>query len=200
MTTGTGNGSSTNEPGFLIQLGETLQGAIVGVLDGTSTIFRSVVGTFKDSVVFAIRSTKEVSDEAGGAVTSSIKKTIEETRNISCEGTKVTFGFLGEVGRNFKTSTIGTIEGTHEVSVKAANTFGKTVVDLSQCAYDVSAKVGNIAKTAALNTIRGTAEIGEELFGKIKSGALGVINIEGLRLGKKKVTTVSPSPEEVQSN
>ena len=155
MTKGNGNGSNVkNEQGSLPQIGETLQTAIVGVLDGTSTIFRSVLGTFKDSTVFAIRSTKEVSDE---------------------------------VGKSLKSRILGTIEGTHEVSTKAANTFGKTVVDLTQCTYNTGARIGDIAKTAALNTIRGTAEVTEELFGKIKSGVGGVINLESIRLGKKKI-------------
>ncbi len=179
--------STKQETGFLIQAGETLQTAIVGVLDGSSTIFRSILGTFKDSTVFAIRSTKEVSNEIGGVVTDSIKKTIDETKNISIEGTKVGFGFINEVGKNLKSSTLNTIEGTQEVSVKAANTLGKTLVDLSQCTYDTSAKIGNIAKGAAINTIRGTSEIGEELFGKIKSSVGGVINIEKFKLGKKKI-------------
>ena len=179
--------NTNNEPGFAVQIGETLQGAIISVLDGSSTIFRSVLGTFKDSAVFAIRSKKEVSNEFGSAVTDSIKKTIGETKEISIESTKVGFGFVNEIGKNLKSSTLGTIEGTHEVSTKAANTFGRTIVDLSQCAYDTGAKIGNIAKSTALNTIRGTSEISEELFGKIKSGVGGVINLENLRFRKKKV-------------
>ncbi|MBI3589777.1 MAG: hypothetical protein HY094_00140 [Candidatus Melainabacteria bacterium] len=159
------NGKTLNETGFLLQAGETLQTAIVGVLDGSSTIFRSIFGTLKDSAVFAIRSTKEVTDE---------------------------------MGRSVKSSTLGTIEGTHEVSVKAANTLGKAIVDLSQCAYNTGAKVGDIAKTAALNTIRGTAEIGEELFGKIKSSVGGVINLEKVRLGKKKI--VNGPGENIENN
>ena len=152
-----------NEPGSLLQIGETLQTVIVGVLDGTSTIFRSVLGTFKDSAVFAIRSTKEVSDE---------------------------------IGKSLKSSILGTIEGTHEVSTKAANTFGKTLVDLSQCTYNTGAKVGNITKAAALNTIQGTAEITEELFGKIKSGVGSVINLDRIRLDKKKVINGPSEPVE----
>lgn len=142
------------EIGTLLQVGETLQTAIVSVLDGTSTIFRSVVGTFKDSSVFAIRAGKEVCDE---------------------------------FGKSLKGVTLGTIEGTHEVSIKAANTLGKTVVDLAQCTYDVSSKVGGITKNAALNTIRGTAEISNELLGKLRSGMGGVIPLDRIRFGKKKV-------------
>lgn len=142
------------EAGFLLQIGETLQTAIISVLDGSSTILRSVIGTFKDSAVFAVRSTREVTDE---------------------------------VGKSLKSSTLNTIEGSHEVTVKAANTFGKTLVDLSQCLYDTGSKVGTIAKSAALNTIRGTAEVGEELFGKIKSGVGGVIPLDRIRFGRKKI-------------
>lgn len=185
-------GNPANETGFLLQIGEILQSAIVGALDGSSTIFRSIVGTFKDSTVFAIRSLKEVSDEAGGAVTSSVKKTIEETRNISAQGTKVTFGFINEVGQNLKSTTLGTIDGTREVSVKAAKTLGETIVDLSQCTYDVGARVGNIAKNAALNTICGTAEVSNELLGKIKSGVSGVISLDKIRVGKKDIVVNAP--------
>ncbi len=142
------------EAGFLLQFGEIIQTAIVSVLDGSSTVFRSVIGTVKDSAIFVVRSTKEVTDE---------------------------------VGKNFKSSTLNTIEGSHEVTVKAANTFGKTLVDLSQCLYDTGSKVGTIAKSAALNTIRGTAEVGEELFGKIKSGVGGVIPLDRIRFGRKKI-------------
>ena len=155
--------SEKSDSGHLLQIGETLQTAIVGVLDGSSTIFRSVLGTFKDSTVFAIRSLREVSDEAG---------------------------------KSIKSSTLGTIEGTHEVSVKALSAIGKTLVDLSQCAYDTSAKVGSIAKNACLNTIRGTAEVSEELFGKIKSGALKVIPFD--RFSKKKI--VGGPSENVENN
>ena len=160
----TKSNGTTNETGFLLQIGETLQTAIVGVLDGTSTIFRSVLGTFKDSAVFTVRSVKEVSDE---------------------------------IGKSVKSSTLGTIEGTHEISTKAAHALGKTIVDLSQCTYDTGAKVGNIAKSAALNTIRGTAEIGNELFGKIKSGVGGVINIDTIKFGKKKIVN---APSETTEN
>lgn len=153
-----------NEMGTLLQVGETLQTAIVCVLDGTSTIFRSVVGTFKDSSVFAIRAGKEVSDE---------------------------------FGKSLKGATLGTIEGTHEVSVKAANTLGRTVVDLAQCTYDVSSKVGSITKNAALNTIRGTAEISNELVGKIRSGVGGVIPLDRIRFGKKKVVN---APSEIDDD
>ena len=159
------NGKSINETGFLVQMGETLQTAIVGVLDGSSTIFRSILGTFKDSAVFAIRSAREVSDEAG---------------------------------KSLKSCTLGTIEGTHEVSVKAANALGKTVVDLSQCTYDTGAKVGGIAKNAALNSIRGVSEVGEELFGKIRSGVGSVIPFERIRLGKKKI--VNAQAENLENN
>lgn len=190
------NGNTKIESGFLIQLGETLQTAIVGVLDGTSTVFRSVLGTFKDSTVFAIRSGREVTGELSSAVTDSIKRTIEETRSISIEGTKVTFGFVNELGKNLKTTTLNTIESSHEVSTKAAGTFGKTLVDLSECAYETGAKIGTITKTAALNTIRGASEVGEELFGKIKSGVGGVINIDRLRLGKRKVVNGPIEPIE----
>ena len=158
------NGKTTNETGFLLQLGETLQTAIVGVLDGSSTIFRSVLGTFKDSAVFTIRSGREVCDE---------------------------------LGKSLKSTTLGTIEGTHEVSVKAANIFGKTIVDLSQCTYDTGAKVGNIIKASALNTIRGAAEVSNELVGKIKSGVGGVINLDKVRFGKKKIVN---APNEVENN
>lgn len=187
--------SSSNEikhegsrSGFLLQIGETVQTAIVSVLDGSSTIFRSIIGTFKDSTVFVVRSTKEVSDEVGNALSSSIKNTIEVAKNVSTEGTKVTFGFVNNVGENLKSSTLNTIEGSHEITTKAANTFGKTLVDLSQCTYDTGSKIGTVAKSAALNTIRGVAEVGEELFGKIKSGALGVIPLDKFRFTKKKPT------------
>ena len=154
----------SNEQGSLLQIGETLQSVIVGILDGSSTIFRSVLGTFKDSAVFAIRSAKEVSDEAG---------------------------------KSIKSSTLGTIEGTNEITVKAANALGKIVVDLSQCTYDTGGKVGKIAKSAALNTIRGTAEVAEELCGKIKSGVGGVINLDRVRFGKKKIVN---APGEIENN
>ena len=147
-----------DEQGSLMQMGETLQTAIVSVLDGTSTIFRSVLGTIKDSTIFAIRSTKEVSDEFGS---------------------------------NLKSSTLNTIDGSREVSVKAVSTFGKTLVDLSQCAYDTGAKVGNITKTAALSAIRGSSEVVEELFGKIKSGVGSVIPMDKLRFGRKKIVNSS---------
>ena len=154
-----------DEQGSLLQMGETLQTAIVSVLDGTSTIFRSVFGTFKDSAIFAIRSTKEVSDEFGS---------------------------------NLKSSTLNTIDGSREISVKAAITFGKTLVDLSQCAYDTSTKVGSIAKEAALNTIRGSSEVVEELCGKIKSGVGGVIPMDRIRFGRKKI--VNSSIEDLENN
>ena len=191
---------TTNEQGFVLQLGETLQTAIVGVLDGSSTIFRSIIGTLKDSTVFTIRSSKEVSDELGGALSSTLKNTIEETRSITAEGTKVTFSFVNEVGKNLKDTTLGALEGGHEVSVKAANTTGKTIVDLTQCGYDVSAKVGNIAKTAAINSIRGAAEVGEELFGKIKTGVGGVINFDNIRFGKKKTTASTTIDQQLENN
>lgn len=181
-----------HEGGSLVQIGETIQNVIVGVLDSSSTVFRSIVGTFKDSFVFTIKSCKEISDEAGAAIVTSIKNTIEETKNISQEGTRTAFGLANEIGKNLKSSTIGTIEGTHEVSVKAANTFGSALTDLTQCAYDTGTKIGNIAKNASLSVIRGTAEIGEELFGKIRSGVNGVISLEKIRFGKK---AVQPSPK-----
>lgn len=172
MTKGNGKSSKNGnidlksekaETGPLLQMGETIQQAIVSILDGSSTIFRSVFGTFKDSTVFAIRSTREVSDE---------------------------------FGKSLKGCILGTIEGTHEVSTKAASSFGKTFVDLSQCAYDTGSKVGNVAKSAALNTIRGSAEVLEELFGKIKSGAFGVIPLEKFKLGKKTEVIQSTDTDE----
>lgn len=187
-----------NEQGTAIQIGETLQQAIVGVMDGSSTIFRSVIGAAKDSAIFAIRSGKEVTHEAADAVFSTLKKGIEETRDISIEGTKVAFGFINELGKNLKSSTIGTIDGVHEVCIKSAETAGKTAVDLTQNAYNVGEKVGGIAKSASINTINGTAEVSNELFGKIKSGVNGVINIEGIRFGKKK-SSINP-PEVIENN
>ena len=192
------NLKSTCDSGFVVQIGETLQTVIVGVLDGSSTIFRAVIGTFKDSTIFAIKSTKEVSDEVNSAITDSVKKTIEETKNISSESTKLTFGFLFDVGKNLKTTTLESIDGAHEVSTKAANTFGKTLVDLSQCVYDTGAKIGSIAKTGALNAIKGSSEVAEELFGKIKSGVGGVIKMEAFKSSKKKI--VNAPPDNIENN
>lgn len=199
MTDETKEINEINEQGSAIQIGETLQQAIVGVLDGSSNIFRSAIGTVKDSAIFAIRSGKEVTHEAADAVFSTLKKGIEETRNISIEGTKVAFGFANEFGKNLKSSIIGTIEGSHEVCVKTAETAGKTVVDLTQNTYNVGEKVGNLAKSASINTIHGTAEVSNELFGKIKSGVNGVINIEGIKFGRKKSSIIQP-PEIIENN
>lgn len=191
------NNLNSDEQGSAVQIGETIQHAIVGVMDGSSTIFRSVIGTIKDSSIFAIRSGKEVTHEAADAIFSTIKKGIEETKNISIEGTKVAFGFANELGKNLKSSIIGTVEGSHEVCVKTAETAGKTVVDLTQNAYNVGGKVGTIAKSASINTINGTAEVSNELFGKIKSGVNGVINIDSIKLGRKKMT---PPPDVIENN
>ncbi len=189
-----------NEQGSAVQLGETIQQAIVGVMDGSSTIFRSVIGAMKDSAIFAIRSGKEVTHEATDAVFSTLKKGVDESKNVSVEGTRMIFGFINEVGKNFKNTTLGTIDGVHEVCVKSAETAGKTVVDLTQNAYNVGEKVGTIAKSASINTIHGTAEVSNELFGKIKSGVNGVINIDGIRFGKKKTVVTPPSPETIENN
>jgi|GEM_PF-2357750 len=181
------NNDLNQDQGSAVQIGETIQHAMVGVMDGSSTIFRSMIGTIKDSSIFAIRSGKEVTHEAADAIFSTLKKGIEETRNVSIESTKVAFAFANELGRNLKSSIIGTVEGSHEVCVKTADTAGKTVVDLTQNAYNVGEKVGTIAKSASINTIHGTAEVSNELFGKIKSGVNGVINIENIKFGRKKV-------------
>ena len=121
------NGSNLNESGFLLQLGETLQTAIVGVLDGSSTIFRSVLGTVKDSAVFAIRSSKEVSDELGKSVKSSTLGTIEGTHEISVKSAH-TFGKIvvdlsqctydtgAKVGNIAKSAALNSIRGTAEVT------------------------------------------------------------------------------------
>ena len=121
------NVSTVNESGFLLQLGETLQTAIVGVLDGSSTIFRSVLGTFKDSAIFAIRSTKEVSDELGQSVKSSTLGTLEGTHEISVKSAH-TFGKIvvdlsqctydtgAKVGNITKNAALNSIRGTAEVA------------------------------------------------------------------------------------
>lgn len=121
------NGNNLNESGFLLQLGETLQTAIVGVLDGSSTIFRSVLGTFKDSAVFAIRSTKEVSDELGNSVKSSALGTIEGTHEISVKSahtagkmvvdlSQCTYDTGVKVGNIAKSAALNSIRGTAEVA------------------------------------------------------------------------------------
>ena len=127
------NSSQTSETGFLLQIGETLQTAIVGILDGSSTIFRSVFGTFKDSTVFAIRSTKEVSDEFGKSLKSSALGTIEGTYEVSVKAANVfgrtvvdlsqcVYDTSAKVGNITKSLALNTIRGTAEVGQEL---FGK---------------------------------------------------------------------------
>ena len=127
------NGNMKNESGFLIQIGETLQTAIVGILDGSSTIFRTVLGTFKDSLVFTIRSTKEVSDELGKSVKSSTLGTIEGTHEVSTKAAQTigktivdlsqcTYDTGAKVGNIAKAAALNTIKGTSEVTEEL---FGK---------------------------------------------------------------------------
>ena len=117
----------SNEQGSLLQIGETLQSVIVGILDGSSTIFRSVLGTFKDSAVFAIRSAKEVSDEAGKSIKSSTLGTIEGTNEITVKAanalgkivvdlSQCTYDTGGKVGKIAKSAALNTIRGTAEVA------------------------------------------------------------------------------------
>ena len=115
-----------NETGSLLQIGETLQTAIIGVLDGSSTIFRATAGTFKDSAVFAIRSVKEVSDEFGRSMKSSILGTIDGSREVSTKAagtfgktvvdlTQCTYDTSSKVGCIAKGAALNTIKGTAEV-------------------------------------------------------------------------------------
>ena len=133
MTITKNNGNIKNETGFLLQIGETLQTAIVGVLDGSSTIFRSVFGTFKDSAVFAIRSTKEVSDEVGKSMKSSALGTIEGTHEVSVKAanalgklivdlSQCTYDTGAKVGNIAKSAALNTIRGTAEIGEEL---FGK---------------------------------------------------------------------------
>ncbi len=122
-----------DEQGSLLQIGEALQIAIVAVLDGTSTIFRSVLGTFKDSAIFAIRSTKEVSDEFGSSLKSSTLNTIDGSREISVKAantfgktlvdlTQCTYDTSAKVGSITKEAALNTIRGSSEV---VEELFGK---------------------------------------------------------------------------
>ena len=118
--------SEKSESGALLQIGDTLQLLIVGLLDGTSTIFRSVFGTVKDSAVFAIRSSKEVSDEFGKSLKTCILGTIEGTHEVSVKAAD-TFGKTlvdlsqcaydtgAKVGNIAKTACLNAIKGTSEV-------------------------------------------------------------------------------------
>ena len=127
------NGNTTSEVGFLVQIGETLQTAIVGVLDGSSTIFRSVFGTFKDSTVFAIRSSREVADELGKSIKGCTLGTIEGTHEISVKAahtfsktivdlSQCTYDTSAKVGNILKNASLNTIRGTAEVTNEL---FGK---------------------------------------------------------------------------
>ena len=122
-----------DEQGSLVQIGETLQTAIVAVLDGTSTIFRSVFGTFKDSAIFAIRSTKEVSDEFGSNLKSSTLNTIDGSREVSVKAastfgktvvdlTQCAYDTGAKVGSIAKEASLNTIRGSSEV---VEELFGK---------------------------------------------------------------------------
>ena len=121
------------DQGTLLQMGETLQTAIVSILDGTSTIFRSVLGTFKDSAIFAIRSTKEVSDEFGSSLKSSTLNTIDGSREVSVKvvGTfgktlidlsQCAYDTGAKVGNITKTAALSAIRGSSEV---VEELFGK---------------------------------------------------------------------------
>ena len=127
------NGNVKNESGSLVQIGETLQTAIVGILDGTSTIFRSIIGTFKDSTVFAIRSTKEITDEIGESIKSSTLGAIEGTHEVSVKSantlgkavvdlSQCTYDTSAKVGNIAKSAALNTIKGTSEVCEEL---FGK---------------------------------------------------------------------------
>lgn len=121
------NGNTSNESGSLLQIGEILQTVIVGILDGSSTIFRSVLGTFKDSAVFAIRSGREVSDELGKSLKSSTLGTIEGTHEVTVKAANA-FGKIvvdlsqcsydtgSKVGNIAKSAALNTIRGAAEVS------------------------------------------------------------------------------------
>ncbi len=115
-----------NEQGYLLQTGETLQQVIVGILDGTSTILRSIVGTFKDSAVFTVRSTREVTDEIGKSIKSGTLGTIEGTHEISTKAanafgktlvdlSQCAYNTGSKVGDITKTACLNTIRGTSEV-------------------------------------------------------------------------------------
>ena len=117
----------TSEAGFLLQIGEMLQTAIVGILDGSSTIFRTVFGTIKDTAVFVIRSTKEVSDEIGKSLKSCTLGTIEGTHEVSIKAantfgktildlSQCTYDTGAKVGNIVKSAALNTIRGTAEVS------------------------------------------------------------------------------------
>lgn len=121
------NGTTSNESGSLVQIGETLQTVIVGILDGSSTIFRSVLGTFKDSAVFAIRSGREVSDELGKSLKSSTLGTIEGTNEITVKAanafgkivvdlSQCSYDTTAKVGNIAKSAALNAIRGTAEVA------------------------------------------------------------------------------------
>ena len=136
--------SEKNDSGALLQIGDTLQLLIVGLLDGTSTIFRSVFGTVKDSAVFAIRSSKEVSDEFGKSLKTCILGTIEGTHEVSVKGantfgkavvdlTQCTFDTSSKVGNITKSAAINSIRGTAEVLEEL---FGKIKSGVSVIPFD----------------------------------------------------------------
>lgn len=127
------NGNTTSEQGSLLQIGETLQTAIVGVLDGSSTVFRSILGTFKDSTIFAIRSGREVSDELGKSFRSCALGTIDGSREITVKAastfgktaidlTQCAYDTSAKIGNITKSACLNTIRGTAEVTEEL---FGK---------------------------------------------------------------------------
>lgn len=133
MAQGNGKTTKCDETGPVLQIGETIQQAIVSVLDGSSTIFRTVFGTFKDTAVFAIRSTREVSDEFGKSIKGCLLGTIDGTHEVSIKAvttfgktivdlSQCTYDTSSKVGNIAKAAALNTIRGTAEV---AEELFGK---------------------------------------------------------------------------